>query len=72
MENKLKSETLEIINRLLKQNLTDWEDRLLRVIKYGNDELIPTYVEDYRKANSAYENFEDWWDEYVRENGEDN
>ncbi len=72
MENKLKSETLEIINRLLKQNLTDWEDRLLRVIKCGNDELIPTYVEDYRKVNSAYENFEDWWDEYVRENGEDN
>ena len=72
MENKLKSETLEIINRLLKQSLTDWEDRLLRVIKYGNDELIPTYVEDYRKVNSAYENFEDWWDEYVRENGEDN
>ena len=72
MENKLKSETLEIINRLLKQNLTDWEDRLLRVIKYGNDELIPTYIEDYRKVNSAYENFEDWWNEYVRENGEDN
>ena len=72
MENKLKSETLEIINRLLKQNLTDWEDRLLRVIKYGNEELIPTYIEDYRKVNSAYENFENWWDEYVRENGEDN
>lgn len=72
MENKLKSETLEIINRLLKQNLTDWEDRLLRVIKYGNDELIPTYIEDYRKVNSAYENFEDWRDEYIRENGEDN
>ena len=60
---ELKRETIAKIYDLLKQDVEDRKDRMIRMIESGFDNGLSERIAEYRVAYKALDNFEDWADE---------
>ena len=56
---KLKPETIDKIREVLKFDVDDRKDRMLRMIEDGYDSGLDARIEEYRKAYNAYCDFVD-------------
>lgn len=60
---ELRPETIAKILDLLRFDVDDRKDRLMRMIESGFDDGLKERIEEYRVAYKALDNFEDWADE---------
>ena len=60
---ELKPETIAKILDLLRFDVGDRKDRLMRIIESGFDNGLNERIAEYRVAYKALDNFEDWADE---------
>lgn len=60
---ELKPETITKIRDLLRFDVDDRKDRLMRMIESGYDNGLSERIAEYRIAYNARDNFEDWADE---------
>lgn len=60
---ELKPETIAKIRDLLKFDVDDRKDRMLKMIECGYDNGLDIRIAEYRTAYQAYCNFDDWADE---------
>ena len=59
----MKAETIEKIHGLLKLDVDDRKDRMLKMIECGYNNGLDVRIAEYRAAFNALEDFEDWKDE---------
>ena len=60
---ELKPETIGKILDLLRFDVDDRKDRMLRMIENGYDNGLTDRIAEYRAAYKALDNFEEWADE---------
>ena len=60
---ELKPETIAKIRDLLRFDVDDRKDRLMRMIESGYNNGLDERSAEYRVAYNALDNFEDWADE---------
>ena len=60
---ELKPETIAKIRDLLRFDVDDRKDRLMRMIESGYNNGLDARIAEYRVAYNALDNFEDWADE---------
>lgn len=61
----MKPETLALIYEVLKHDVEDKKDRMLKAIEcgYNNEDVLKNLIDKYREAFIALEDFCDWEDE---------
>lgn len=63
----MKPETIEYIKNLLELDASWKQDHVLRAIRYDDDVCIQEKIKEYKKAYSAFDDFDDWCDKQERE-----
>lgn len=58
----MKPETIKRIRSLLKMDVDDRKDRLMRIIESGSDIGLTAQIVEYRNSYNALDDFDDWVD----------